>query len=52
LVLEGTNKNGEVISFKKFEYSEIDNKGNWNKRIEYDSQDSEVPENIVLRQIE
>jgi hypothetical protein len=49
---KGTHKEGEMLYLNKFEYSEIDDKGNWTKRFIYDSEDSKVPKNIVLRQFE
>lgn len=47
-----TNKKGEIKFYKKFEYLEIDDKGNWVKRLDYDYEDDEEPENIVIREYE
>ena len=47
-----TDKKGEIILYKKFQYLKTDDKGNWLKRLNYNSQDDEKPENIVLREYE
>lgn len=44
------NKKGEINSYLRFEYLELDTKKNWTKRLMY--KDDDEPENIAIREIE
>lgn len=47
-----TDKKGEITYFLKFEYLAFDENKNWTKRLNYDSEEGEEPENIVTREYE
>lgn len=47
-----TDKKGGITYFLKFEYLAFDENKNWTKRLNYDSEESEEPENIVIREYE
>ena len=47
-----TDKKGEITYFLKFEYLAFDENKNWTKRLNYDSEEGEEPENIVIRAYE
>ena len=47
-----TDRKGEITYFLKFKYIDFDEKNNWTKRLEYDSEEGEKPENIVIREYE
>lgn len=45
-----SNKKGEITYFIKFKYLSFDKNNNWTKRLEYDSEKSEEPNTIVIRE--
>lgn len=45
-----TDKKGVITYFSKFEYLAFDENKNWTKRLNYDSEESEEPKNIEIRE--
>ncbi len=47
-----TNKKGKLTYFRKYEYLSFDKNDNWTKRLVYDSEQGEEPDEIVIRKYE
>lgn len=47
-----TDKKGEITYYLKFKYLAFDENKNWTKRLDYDSEEGEEPEKIVIREYE
>lgn len=45
-----TNMKGEIITYEKYEYLTFDEKGNWLKRLVFDSDNEKEPKSITVRE--